>query len=201
MIDRIRYVFGILHLIVLPPSLLFWLVIHPWVHWWRRLGPIRTYLIVASVSLALGASLFGFRDLLLGADFGTNWRLVVVALMLYSVVIWLESQYWRRLSIATLVGIPELSPPEQRRGGLIQDGIYGVVRHPRYLSAGVAVIAHALFINYAGMYILVVLLAPVGYAMIVIEERELIDRFGEEYRRYQRAVPRFVPRRRKLERE
>jgi protein-S-isoprenylcysteine O-methyltransferase Ste14 len=194
MIDRARYVFGILHLIVLPPSLLFWFVIHTWVHFWRRLGPIRTYFIVASVALVFGALLVTFRELLLGADFGTNWRLVVIALVLYSVVIWLESQYWRRLSIAILFGIPELSPPEQRKGVLIQDGIYGVVRHPRYLSAGVAVIAHALFINYAGMYILIVLLAPVGYSMILIEERELIDRFGEKYRRYQRAVPRFVPR-------
>lgn len=197
MIDRVRYVFGILHIVVLPPSLLFWFVIHPWVHWWRRLGPIRTYLIVSSVLIAFGAFLFPFRDLLLGADFGTNWHLIAIALVMYGVVFWLESQYWRRLSIATLIGIPELLPPEQRKGGLIQDGIYAVVRHPRYLSAGVAVIAQALFINYAGMYILTVLLVPLGYAMIEIEERELIDRFGEEYRRYQQAVPRFIPRWRK----
>jgi protein-S-isoprenylcysteine O-methyltransferase Ste14 len=201
MIDRVRYILGILHLIVVPPGVLFWFIIHPWIHWWRRLGPIRTYLIVASVGIAFGALLFRFRVLLLGADFGTNWSLVVIALVLYVVVVWLESQYWRHLSIATLVGIPELSPPEQKKGGLIQEGIYAVVRHPRYLSAGVAVVAQSLFINYAGMYILIVLLIPVGYAMIVIEERELIDRFGEEYRRYQQAVPRFIPRWRKLNRQ
>jgi protein-S-isoprenylcysteine O-methyltransferase Ste14 len=198
MIDRVRFIFGTLHLIVLAPSLLFWLIIHPWAHWWRRLGPIRTYLIVVPVSFALGALLFPFRGPLLGADFGTNWTLIVIALVLYGVVIWLESQYWRRLSIGILVGIPELSRPEQRKSGLIQDGIYGVVRHPRYLSAGVAVIAHALFINYSGMYLLIALLVPVGYVMIIFEERELTDRFGEEYRRYQQEVPRFIPRWRKL---
>jgi protein-S-isoprenylcysteine O-methyltransferase Ste14 len=174
MIDHARYIFGILHLIVLPPSLFFWLIIHPWIHWWRRLGPIRTYLIVASVSLAFSALLFQFRSPLLGANFGTNWALIVIALVLYGVVIWLESQYWRRLSIGILVGIPELLHPEQRKSGLIQDGIYGVVRHPRYLSAGVAVVAHALFINYAGMYLLIAMLVPVGYAMVVIEERQLL---------------------------
>jgi protein-S-isoprenylcysteine O-methyltransferase Ste14 len=197
MIDRVRYFFGIGSLIVLPPALLFWLVIHPWARWWRRLGLIRTYLIVVPVSVAFGALLFRFREPLLGTNLGTNWGLVAVALGLYGGVTWLEFQYWRHLSIATLVGITELSPSGQQKGRLLQEGIYGVVRHPRYLSAGVSVIANALFINYAGLYILVLLLVPVGYLMIVLEERELIERFGEEYRKYQRAVPRLMPRWRK----
>lgn len=197
MIDRVRYFFGIGSLIVLPPGLLFWFVIHPWARGWRRLGLIRTYLIVVPVSVAFGALLFRFRGPLLGTNLGTNWTLVVVAFVLYGVVTWLEFQYWRHLSIATLVGITELSPRGQQQGRLLQDGIYGVVRHPRYLSAGVSTIANAFFINYSGLYILVLLLVPVGYLMIVLEERELIERFGEEYRKYQRAVPRLIPRWRK----
>ena len=197
MIDRVRYFFGIGSLIVLPPGLLFWLVIHPWARWWRRLGLIRTYLIVVPVSVAFGGLLFRFREPLLGKNLGTNWSLVAVALVLYGGVTWLEFQYWKHLSIATLVGITELSPSGQQKGRLLQEGIYGVVRHPRYLSAGVSVIANAFFINYAGLYILVLLLVPVGYLMIVLEERELIERFGEEYRKYQRGVPRLIPRWRK----
>src|SRR5678815_699334 len=194
MIDRIRYFFGIGILIVLPPGLLFWFVIHPWARWWRRCGPLRAYLVVVPVSAAFGALLFRFREPLLGTNLGTNWSLVAVALVLSGGVTWLEFQYWRHLSIATLVGITELSPSGQQKGRLLQEGIYGVVRHPRYLSAGVSVIAGAFFINYAGLYILVLLLVPVGYLMIVLEERELIERFGEEYRKYQRSVPRLIPR-------
>lgn len=194
MIDRFRYFLGVLNFIVLPPGLLFWLIIHPWARWWRRLGPIRTYLIVVPVLVAFGALLFRFRGPLLGTNFETNWSLIAISLVLYGVMTWLELQYWRQLSIATLVGIPELSPPGQRKGRLLQEGIYRVVRHPRYLSAGVGVIANALFINYAGLYVLILLLVPTGYVMTVFEERELIDRFGEEYRKYQREVPRFIPR-------
>ena len=101
---------------VLPPGLLFWLIIHPWARWWRMLGPMRTYLIVVPVAAAFGALLFRFRGPLLGKNFGTNWTLVAIALVLYGVMTWLELQYWRHLSIATLVGVPELSPAGQRRG-------------------------------------------------------------------------------------
>ena len=197
MIDRVRYFFGIGILIVLPPGLLFWFLIHPWARWWRRCGPLRTYCVVVPVSAAFGALLFRFREPLLGTNLGTNWSLAAVALVLSGGVTWLELQYWRHLSIATLVGITELSPNGQQNGRLLQEGIYGRVRHPRYLSAGVSLLANALFINYTGMYILIVVVVPVGYLMIVLEERELIERFGEEYRKYQRGVPRLIPRWRK----
>jgi protein-S-isoprenylcysteine O-methyltransferase Ste14 len=193
-IDRVRYFLGVLGLIVLPPGLLFWFVIHPWARWWRRLGPIRTYLIVVLVLVAFGALRFRVRGPLLGANLGTNWSLIAIALVLYGVMTWLELRYWRHLSIATLVGFPELSPTEQRKGRLLQDGIYRVVRHPQYLSAGIGVIANALIVNYVGLYILTLLLLLAGYVMTVLEERELINRFGEEYRKYQREVPRLIPR-------
>jgi len=179
---------------MLPPGLLFWFVIHPWARWWRRLGPIRTYLIVLPVVVAFGALLFRVRERLLGADLGMNWSLISIAVVLYGVMTWLELQYWRYLSIATLIGIPELSRNEHRKGKLLQDGVYRVVRHPRYLSAGIGVIAIALVINFVGIYVLILLLFPAGYVMVVLEERELLNRFGEEYRQYQRAVPRILPR-------
>ena len=196
MIDRVRYVLAVVSVIVLPSGLLFWFVIHPWARWWRTRGPIRTYVIVLPLVVGFGALLFRFRGPLLGADLGTNGPLMAMALLLYGMMTRLELQYWRHLSISTLVGVPELSPSEHRKGRLLQDGIYRVVRHPRYLSAGIGTIANALVINYEGMYILILWLFPAGYVMLVLEERELVDRFGEEYRQYQRVVPRIVPRRR-----
>jgi protein-S-isoprenylcysteine O-methyltransferase Ste14 len=193
MIDRIRYVLAVLCVITLPPGLLYWFVIHPWVRWWRKLGPIRTYAIVLPVMIAFGMLLFRVRARLLGADLGMNWSLIAIGAVLYGISTWIAFQHWKHLSIATMIGIPELSPDEQRRGKLLKDGIYRVVRHPRYLSAGLAVIANALFVDYVGVYLLILLLLPLGYPMLVLEERELIDRFGEEYRQYQREVPRILP--------
>ena len=194
MIGRVRYALAVLSLVTLPPGLLFWFVIHPWARWWRRLGPAQTYLIVVPVALAFGVLLFRVRGPLLGADLGMHWGLIAIAVVLYGVSTWIALQHWRHLSIATMIGIPELSSAEQRNGKLLHDGIYRAVRHPRYLSAGLGVIAVALFVDYVGVYVLVLLLFPLGYPMLVFEERDLVDRFGEEYRQYQREVPRILPR-------
>ena len=194
MIDRVRYALAVLSVITLPPGLLFWFVIHPWASRWRKLGPVRTYLIVLPVVVAFGVLLFRLRARLVGANLGMNWGLIAIGTVLYGLSTWIAFLHKRHLSIATMIGIPELSPAEQHRGKLLKDGIYRVVRHPRYLSAGLAVIAVALFVDYTGVYILIFLLFPLGYPMLVFEERELVDRFGEEYRQYQREVPRILPR-------
>lgn len=201
MIDRVRYSLGVLNVIVLPPGLLFWLVIHPWARRWRRLGPTRTYLIVLPPLVALGILLFRLRGRLLGADLGSNWSLISLALVLYAVTTWLELQYWRHLSIPTLIGIPELSRGEERIGKLLKDGVYRTVRHPRYLSAGIGIVGNALVINHVGMYVQILLLFPVGFVMLRFEERELANRFGEEYRQYQREVPQIIPRWHKAKRK
>ena len=120
------------------------------------------------------------------------YSLIGIALVLSCPMTWLELRYWRQLSISTLVGIPELS--QQRKGRLLREGIYGVVRHPRYLSAGIGMIANALIVNYLGVYALLIAVIPPGYLMLVLEERELLGRFGDAYREYQRNVPRLVPR-------
>ena len=190
--DHIRYYLGVVILIVVPLGLLYWLIIHGWARWWRRWGPIRSYLIVLPVLAALGVLLFQERGQLLSVNFGTNWSLIAIALVLSCPMTWLELRYWRHLSISTLVGIPELS--QQRKGRLLREGIYGVVRHPRYLSAGIGMIANALIANYLGVYVLLIAIIPPGYLMLILEERELLGRFGDAYREYQRDVPRLIPR-------
>jgi hypothetical protein len=91
-IDRFRYIFGVMNVIALPSGLLFWLLIHPWAHRWRGLGPGRTYLIVVPLVVASGTALYRVRDRLLGADLGIHWSLIAIALVLYAVMTRLELQ-------------------------------------------------------------------------------------------------------------
>jgi arylsulfatase A len=193
-IERLRYFLGVYCVILAPLGVLFWFVIHPWARWWRRIGPARTYFIVIPPLVVCGVLLFRIRVWLLGANLGTNSILIGIAIVLTGVTLCLEPRYWKHLDIATLVGVPELAPTAQRRGKLLQEGVYGVVRHPRYVTAGIGMMASVLFVNYLGLYLLMLIVVPAGLVMVAFEERELVGRFGEDYRKYQREVPRFIPR-------
>ena len=61
------------------------------------------------------------------------------------------------------------------------------------LARALVPLAAAFFANYLATWVLVLLMIPVIYWLAIIEERELLARFGDEYKDYMRKVPRFVP--------
>lgn len=77
---------------------------------------------------------------------------------------------------------------------LVTTGPYAVVRHPQYLGIFIALLGE--LIHWPTILTLALLpfvvLAYVGLARK--EERELLLRFGDAYRDYQRRVPTFIPR-------
>ena len=77
------------------------------------------------------------------------------------------------------------------KGGFVASGPYRFTRNPQYLGdiiffVGVSIIANSLllWITHA-LLILVFVVAP------LIEERWLEDQYGQAYREYRRAIPRF----------
>jgi len=71
--------------------------------------------------------------------------------------------------------------------------LYAHVRHPRYLQLLLALLGWAMLANYLAPYVVLLLWIPAVYLIVVIEERELRQRYGEEYTQYCREVPRFLP--------
>ena len=47
-VNTIRYVFALVMLIFIPSSILFWVIVHPFIGFWRRLGAAWTYGIVSA---------------------------------------------------------------------------------------------------------------------------------------------------------
>ncbi len=67
--------------------------------------------------------------------------------------------------------------------------------HPRYVAVLLGLVAVALFSNYLALYLLLPIGAAGLYVIVRLEERELVERFGDEYETYRDRVPMFVPRR------
>ncbi|MDH7486761.1 MAG: methyltransferase [Anaerolineae bacterium] len=83
--------------------------------------------------------------------------------------------------------------PEE--GWLVRSRIYSVLRHPVY-SSGVRMVLGLALLRGSVMTLLAGLVVPVGLTIWVrmLEEPELIERFGEMYRDYRRQVPAFFVR-------
>lgn len=194
--DTARRVVALLTLVSLPPAVLLWIVIHPLVRFWRRLGFGWTYGLLAVPCAALMGAIWVGRQRLLGADLGTRWPLVGAAVACAAVAGALARARGRLLTFGILAGLPELSPGRYP-GRLLTEGIYARVRHPRYVEVVVGTLAYSLFANHVGTYVLWLLLFPALLLVIRLEERELRERFGAAWEDYARRVPRFVPRRRR----
>ena len=192
--DTVRYVFAVMVVIFLPPGLVWWFLVHPFVHFWRRIGPVGTLTVMGIIGVLGAIGLFQIKDRLVLADLGTHTSLFVVAAILMTIAIRIALQRRKYLTKRILSGIPELEK-DGKTSVLLKEGIYARIRHPRYVEIVFGTFAYATFANYLGSYLVAALTIPVIHLIVLLEERELLDRFGEEYARYMAEVPRYVPRR------
>lgn len=191
-----RYVLALLLIVTMPPAMLLWFIVHPFVRFWRKLGPVWTWVVLVPL---LGVQIWGLSSLrqsLLAVEYGTNGWLIALAVPFAIAGTVVAVKRRKYLTTRILIGIPELSA-QGKQGKLLDEGIYGRIRHPRYVEIVLFVVAYALFANYLAGYATVAMTVIALYLVVLLEERELRDRFGEAYAEYCRRVPRFVPRARR----
>ncbi len=190
--DSVRYYLALITLIGLVPGLLLWFFIHPFVGFWRKLGPGRTYAILSLPIVAIMVAVAGARGFLLAEEYGTNTYLIglgVLCLVGGSIISVKRRKY---LTFGVLAGLPELSSNPQSQK-LFTEGIYSRIRHPRYVELMFWLFGYTLIANYLGLYLATLVALPVLYLIVLLEEKELRGRFGTEYEEYSRRVPRFIP--------
>ncbi|HEX6961740.1 MAG TPA: isoprenylcysteine carboxylmethyltransferase family protein [Lacipirellula sp.] len=170
---------------------------------WTRLVPQpierSTYVLTSCIMLALlmwqwqpmPAVVWSFESqagrALMWALFATGWLMVpAVSLMISHFDLFGMRQVWLYLVGRPYEWLPFRTPM-----------LYSRVRHPLYIGWGLAFWAaptmtagHLLFASVLTVYM--------GLATLV-EERDLIAHFGEQYLLYRRSVPRFIPRLRPVE--
>jgi protein-S-isoprenylcysteine O-methyltransferase Ste14 len=78
---------------------------------------------------------------------------------------------------------------------LIVTDLYQCVRHPHHIGMGVFMLSLGLFIGHQWSFLLITIpqwLWILGF-LFLVEERELLEKFGEEYEAYRQQVPMVFP--------
>lgn len=188
--DEVRYAAGLIMIMTVPISLGVWLLIHPFARIWRRIGLLGTYGVIAPVSAVLGIWLWSNQQMLLGTDLGMHPILMGLAIAAFTAALAVARVRRRQLTPRILTGIAELS---RDKGCLLTQGVYARTRNPRYLELLLSVLGFVSIANHVGTWVLWVLCFPGVHIVVLLEERELRDRFGAEYEHYCERVPRYLP--------
>jgi protein-S-isoprenylcysteine O-methyltransferase Ste14 len=189
--DTLRYALALVVIVAFPPTFVFWLPVHPFATFWRRLGPVLTLAILYSLLLLAMVGLFLAREPLLATEFGTRWPLVALGAACLGVAAFVLRAVRRQLAVRVQMGIPELDPHAEQH--LLTQGIYARIRHPRYVEMLLGLLGFALIANYLAGYVVFGLGVLLLHSVVLLEERELRERFGAEWDVYARRVPRYVP--------
>jgi protein-S-isoprenylcysteine O-methyltransferase Ste14 len=170
----------------------FWFMVHPFAERWRnrRRSP---YLILLPAWLAMW---------ILAAFVTRPWRHVAFysqplawlpAAVLFADGFYLYARSGKGFSAQQLGGLPEVhgGHPHQR---LVTDGVRARVRHPVYLAHLCEMLAWSIGSGLLVCWCLAAFAVITGAVMIRMEDAELEQRFGDDYRVYRGRVPALFPR-------
>lgn len=173
---------------------------------WSRAGVLQAFII------AFYAEMYGFPLTIyflarfFGLDFewgegGNLWAQIfgtpvahIIAMVIGYTIVFagatLVADGWRRIHQA------------RREGRLVTEGVYSRMRHPQYTGLFVIVFGEGIvhwptIVSVAAFPIIVL-----AYTLLARkEERQMVEKFGDKYREYQRHVPMFIPRRNSVQQQ
>lgn len=168
----------------------FWLFIHPFAGYWRsRRRNVYPVLVSIWVTIWLIAGFvtapYRFQRL------WPEWSWLGWAMLLF-LGISVYHRVGRGFGRENIIGQSELRP-ERYAQRLVTTGIHGRVRHPIYLAHWLMLTAWTVGAGTVAVAALWVFAVLTGGLMIYFEDRELEQRFGNDYREYKRKVPAVIP--------
>lgn len=84
----------------------------------------------------------------------------------------------------------------RQQGRLAVDGLYGLVRHPQYTGLFLALFGEGI-VHWPTLFSISLFpIIVIVYSMLARhEEKQMVEKFGDEYLAYRQSLPRFIPRR------
>jgi protein-S-isoprenylcysteine O-methyltransferase Ste14 len=154
---------------------------------WDKIQNILIALILASLALDfLSQIYFGHSTIMFNV---INYPVLVIPSIL------LMAMGYKLVSESHRVALQQSNEPK-----LVEDGVYSLVRHPMYLGEVLFLLGPIILeFSLAALTLWATLMYFCNWAAIY-EERDLLRIMPEEYKAYQRRVPKWVPRRLRLQR-
>jgi protein-S-isoprenylcysteine O-methyltransferase Ste14 len=152
----------------------------------RDRGSMTLLWIVIALSVTAGMFL-QFQDIGRIAVAPGHLRLVALLLLVMGLAI-------RWTAILTLGRLFNTNVAVQKGHTIVRRGLYSRVRHPSYSGLMLAFVA--LGIAFGNWLSLIAVVVPIGAALgyrISVEERALVETFGQEYEDYMSGTRRLIP--------
>lgn len=115
-----------------------------------------------------------------------SWVLIIFGAVILSVAIY-------SYNMLDFMGINQLFGKAEQTGKLIKTGLNSVVRHPIYFALILMLIGISLLIPTDLVLLSVLFCFVYLYIGTKLEERRLVQIFGDSYRQYQQKVKMFIP--------
>ena len=169
----------------------FWFMVHPRAGFWRQhRSPFRV-LIPAWILMwfMVGAVTAHWRSVTVYSS-SLSW---IPAAFLFLAGVYLYRQAGAHFSLAQLGGLPEVRS-NHCDDRLVTSGIRGQVRHPVYLAHLCEMFAWSVGTGLLVCWLLTGFAIATGAVMIRMEDAELEQRFGDQFRAYRASVGAVLPR-------
>ena len=76
---------------------------------------------------------------------------------------------------------------------IVTEGPYAIIRHPQYLGGLLFTISITLWTQVLLSFVLTIIIIILTYQWTYTEDKNLINKFGDDYKRYKEKVPRLNP--------
>jgi protein-S-isoprenylcysteine O-methyltransferase Ste14 len=146
----------------------------------------------------MGLTLLGFVAAILDFVFLQNFGFQIFAilgliLLIIGGLIRMKArlQLKKKAGFDSLVGTSKLKVVKEHH--LVKDGLYKHVRHPLYLGEILRNLGFAIIFSSIYGTLIVLLASTFLFFRMDIEEKMLINVFGEEYKEYKKSTKRLIP--------
>lgn len=186
--------FALMMITMWPAIPMFLIQLHGVTRFWRKIG-VWTYLIIFLEWLPVAYVIQSNRDFFLQFQLEVSIAIVAIGFLFIAAGILLHSWTAILLGIKATIGYTELEEAESSNDTeLIVTGPFSVVRHPSYWAHTFILFGTFLVSGTIVVGVITIIDLLIAYFITMeLEDKELVERFGKEYKQYMKQVPKFFP--------